>query len=147
MRFWLIGVGVLVLAACNRTQETTPSPFKPETLAQGRDLFQAHCAQCHGPEAQGHPDWQTPNDGTFSAAPPLNGTGNEHLRSKQQLIATIKQGVKRDGVDVMPSWGERLSDGEIEAMVVWLQSLWPPQTYQAWLKAQADVRPPQGNSP
>lgn len=128
--------------ACNRTpNNVATSPFDPVVTAKGRDLYQAHCAECHGPRAQGHPDWQTPNDGTFSAAPPLDGTGNEHLRSKSQLVATIKNGVSRDAIDVMPAWGTRLSDSDIDAIVVWFQSLWPPATYQAWLKAQTSAAP------
>lgn len=136
---------LMVLAAlsvaCNRTPNNAApqSLFDPVVTAKGRDLYQANCAECHGPRAQGHPDWQTPNDGTFSAAPPLNGTGNEHLRSKSQLIATIKNGVSHDGIDVMPAWGTRLSDSDIDATLAWLQSLWPADTYQTWLKAQTSA--------
>lgn len=135
----LIFIFVVLSVACNRSQNNAPaaSPFDAGVVAKGRDLFLANCAECHGPQAQGHPDWQTPSDGSFAAAPPLNGTGNEHLRSKSQLVATIKQGVRRDGVDIMPAWGTRLSDGDIEAILVWLQSLWPTETYQTWLKTQS----------
>lgn len=133
---------LVLLPACSREAEPLPPPAavvapaaNAVLLERGGSLYREHCAQCHGPEAQGHPDWQTPNDGTFSAAPPLDVAGPAKRRTKQELLATIKQGVRRDGVDLMPGYGRRLSDQEIAAIMVWFQSLWPPEVYEGWLKA------------
>lgn len=109
--------------------------FDDAALARGVALYQEHCAQCHGPEAQGHPDWNTPSDGSFIAAPPLDGTGNDGGRSKQELVATIKRGASRNGVPVMPGWQGRLTDEEVESILQWLQSMWPPDVYARWHKA------------
>lgn len=102
-------------------------------LNRGAGLYQEHCAQCHGPEAQGHPDWETPG---VVAAPPLNGTGNDWKRTRAQLVAAIRDGAKRDGQPVMPAWKGRLSDGEIDDIIAWFQALWPPEVYSQWRRQQ-----------
>ncbi|MEK7758569.1 MAG: cytochrome c [Pseudomonadota bacterium] len=117
--------------------------FDPESVTRGARVFEQNCVLCHGPQAQGHPDWQTPSDGSFAAAPPLNGTGNDWKRSRAMLAATIQNGVRRksDNVDVMPAWKGRLSERDVEDVLNWLQSLWPADVYDAWSKTQAATAP------
>lgn len=138
---WLMIVCGLWLAGCSR-QDSAPDTASSEkssivvdvapslaALDRGARLFQEHCAQCHGPEAQGHPDWQTPG---VVAAPPLNGTGNDWKRSRAELLAVIQNGTSRGGVAVMPAWKGRLSEPEIADVVAWFQTLWPPEVYATW---------------
>lgn len=138
---------VLVVVACGKEEPkgtakgtaTAPQaerPFSTESLFSGVRLFHQHCAQCHGPEAQGHPDWQNPK---VVAAPPLNGTGNAWKRRKQDMIAVINNGVKRNGEPVMPAWKGRLTDREIEDIITWYQALWPPEVYERWRQANAQM--------
>lgn len=129
---------------CSREdpQGAAVPPFDPAAVARGDALYQEHCAQCHGPQAQGHPDWNTPSDGTFVAAPPLDGTGSDSARSKQELLATIKQGVTLDGVPVMPAWQDRLSNEDVDSILQWLQSQWPAEVYARWHKANAATPTP-----
>ncbi len=112
--------------------------FDPARIARGAALFKEHCSLCHGPRGQGHPDWQTPSDGSFAAAPPVDGSGNDWKRSRVELAGVIKNGVKRqDGTEVMPRWQGRLDDQDVDDVVTWLQSLWAPEVYDKWLKNQA----------
>lgn len=140
-----------LLAACSRDPSggTAVPPlslrnFEPESIAHGAALFTEHCAQCHGPKGQGHPDWQTPSDGTFAAAPPLDGTGNDWKRTRLELATTIKTGVRRkkDKTEIMPAWKGRLNDRDIEDVLNWMQSLWPAEVYEAWSKVQQAAIPP-----
>jgi len=32
----------------------------------------------------------------------------------------------------MPAWRDKLSDDEIDDIIVWFQSRWPDQVYAAW---------------
>lgn len=140
------------LAACSKEDKSAPSAppapavrhFEPASLARGAALFEQHCALCHGPQAQGHPDWQTPNNGSFAAAPPLDGTGTDWKRSRAELAAAIQNGIKRksDNEMVMPAWKGRLKDQEVEDVINWLQSLWPAEVYEAWSKTQANAATP-----
>jgi mono/diheme cytochrome c family protein len=113
-------------------------PLSLESVARGAHLYQEHCAQCHGPEAQGHPDWENPQ---VVAAPPLNGSGNEWKKKKTELVGVIKNGAKRNNEVVMPGWNGRLSDQEIEDIVTWFQALWPIDVYDRWLKVNAGDGP------
>ncbi|BAU49974.1 cytochrome C [Sulfurifustis variabilis] len=142
----LIALAVLPLACGKKEEPAAPTSAAPASVAapeppvsiaalnRGAGLYQEHCAQCHGPEAQGHPDWQTPG---VTAAPPLDGTGNDWKRSRAELVAAIRNGVKRDGAQVMPSWNGRLSDNEIDDIIAWFQALWPPEVYSQWRRKQA----------
>jgi mono/diheme cytochrome c family protein len=150
-RFVVMAVAALLVVACgkNEREKTALSTaanqvertFTTESLFIGVRLFHEHCAQCHGPEAQGHPDWQNPR---VAAAPPLNGTGDVWKRRKQDMIAVIKNGVQRNGEPVMPAWKGRLSDREIEDIISWYQALWPAEVYERWRKANVSETAPSG---
>lgn len=139
-------LGLALMAACSKEDNPAPlaSPapvarhFEPASLTRGAALFDQHCALCHGPQAQGHPDWQTPSNGSFAAAPPLDGTGNDWKRNRAELAAAIQNGIKRksDNEMVMPAWKGRLKDQDVEDVINWLQSLWPAEVYEAWSKTQ-----------
>lgn len=140
------------LAACSKEDKSAPlappAPavrhFEPASLTRGAALFEQHCALCHGPQAQGHPDWQTPSNGSFAAAPPLDGTGNDWKRSRAELAGAIQNGIKRksDNEMVMPAWKGRLKDQDVEDVINWLQSLWPAEVYEAWSKTQVNAAAP-----
>lgn len=159
---WVLLVASALAVACDREPEKTrvataepppvpapagpvPSqPFSVDSITRGAALYREHCLQCHGPEAQGHPDWQTPSDGTFMAAPPLNGTGNVWRRKKRDIVAIIKRGATRDDIPAMPAYKGRLSDQQIEDIITWFQVLWPPDVYELWLNANTTNASPKG---
>mgnify|MGYP001601472962 CR=1 FL=1 len=131
---------LLFASACQRESEPpAPGAGRPgdrllilESVVRGARVYQEHCAICHGPEAQGHPDWQTPG---VAAAPPLDGSGNAPKRRRQELVAIIRNGATRDGLPVMPGWKGRLRDQEVEDVIAWFQALWPAELYENWRRA------------
>lgn len=152
----IIVVLVMLGAACSRDDDvastgatlqgepgvTPPSDelarkFSLEAMSRGAAVFQANCAQCHGPQAQGHPGWEEGVNSEFAMAPPLDGTSSLWQRNKQDIINTIKQGIKRGNTPVMPGWKGRLSEQEIEDTIAWFQALWPPEVYDRWQRANA----------
>jgi mono/diheme cytochrome c family protein len=135
-----------LFAACSRQEPDTRALGGDrlqtvEAVMRGARLYQEHCAQCHGPEAQGHPDWSNPQ---VVAAPPLNGSGNDWRRKKSELVAVIKHGAKRGNEPVMPGWSGRLSDRDVEDIIAWFQALWPMEIYDQWLKANTAAPGPKG---
>ncbi len=147
----LLAIVVLLLGACEKKEAPSGKDTLPalqgdrlssfDNLVRGARLYQENCAQCHGPEAQGHPDWQNPQ---VIAAPPLDGSGNAWKRSRQDLIAIIKNGASRNGVPAMPAWNGRLSDQDIADITAWFQALWPADVYENWRKANAQPALPKG---
>lgn len=127
--------------SANATAPSTESRrFSMERITQGAAIFQANCAECHGPDAQGHPDWHAAlqEKRPLLVAPPLDGTGYTWKRSRAELAAIIRKGVMRDGKPVMPGWQDRLSETEVDSTISWFQALWPAEVYRKWEKAQTD---------
>jgi mono/diheme cytochrome c family protein len=138
---FIIVTAALAITACREGSQSvarsrpaaqySPS-FDPSKIARGAKIFDENCAQCHGPQAQGHPDWGTPGEGSFAAAPPLNGTGNEPKHTKSELLNVIRKGARKNGLEIMPAWQGRLSSQDMEDVMTWFQSLWPPEVYKEW---------------
>ena len=105
--------------------------FDQLTVDLGNQLFQQYCAACHGSDAQGSKNWkQTDADGNYPP-PPLDGSAHAWHHSIPQLSQSIREGgIKLGGK--MPPFGERLSNGEILALIAYFQSKWPDEIYQAW---------------
>ena len=40
----------------------------------------------------------------------------------------------------MPAWGQTLNDQQIDAVIDWLQSLWPEPVYTIWYERQKHAR-------
>jgi len=98
---------------------------------RGGKLYQANCAECHGSQGQGAPNWRERDaDGMFPP-PPLNGTGHAWHHPKRMLHYVIANG-SPGGQGKMPAWGDKLSDEEIDAIIEWFMSKWPDQVYAAW---------------
>jgi mono/diheme cytochrome c family protein len=146
MKAWIIAVAgpfILLIVACDRSdtgdslneqdQQYNRSRIEPTRLKLGRQLYLKNCTVCHGLNAEGSPDWRRRDkDGKFPA-PPLNGTGHAWHHPKKALMNTIKNGTKVIGGN-MPAWKDRLSDEEIETIILWFQSKWPEELYQAWVR-------------
>jgi len=122
------GFGAYVLEPVWAPVVRGPAPPPAERLAQGAALFRQHCATCHGDRAQGQQPAQpmggTRTDGTF-IAPALNGTAHAWHHPPRQLLNLVRNGSPAPQ-SPMKGWGDRLSEREIEAVLAYVQSLWPP---------------------
>lgn len=131
-----------ILAACgNEPEAPPPTPVVSSGIAfdlarveRGAQLYQAHCLECHGPQAQGHPAWGQ-DEGGFVAAPPLDGSGPSAARTKPEWLAVIKHGMRKGGQPVMPGWQGRMSEQDMEDILLWVQSMWPIEVYERWQQA------------
>jgi len=147
----LLVVLAVLLNACtddkkDKARQVEPAPqeqaqlkdsrFSVESITRGAAVFQSYCAECHGPDAQGHPDWGNPK-AQYVVAPPLDGNGPSWKRSRKELFSIISNGIVRDGKTVMPGWNGRLKPGEVHDTIIWFQALWPSKVYDRWEKAQA----------
>jgi mono/diheme cytochrome c family protein len=76
----------------------------------------------------------------------VNGTGNDWKRSRAELAAIIKNGVRRksDKAEIMPAWKGRLNTVDIDDVINWMQSQWPTDVYETWNKAQSASTAPKG---
>lgn len=128
-RTLLAGVVVsLAVAACD-VASTEPSPGPPSLdqalIAEGRPLYETHCASCHGIDGAGDPDWATMRaDGSFPP-PPHDASGHTWHHSDALLIDLIANG-SDFAQSRMPAFGDRLTDREILAILEYIKTWWGP---------------------
>lgn len=125
------------LAACDNTSapgrdaKNTAQAIDPARIARGAEVFRYGCAGCHGERAQGAVNWQKPGvDGKYPP-PPLNGSAHAWHHPMSVLKDVVTNGTQRVGGN-MPPWRDKLSEADIEAVILYFQSLWPMEIYQAW---------------
>ena len=149
LQFVLTGM-VLVLSGCDQktAQEanTTAAPAKstliPQSeldraqIARGKQVYDNNCQQCHGVDGKGQPgDWrQRKPDGLFPP-PPLDDTAHAWHHPTEVLIGALKRG-SPPGVGDMPSWEGKLTEAEMNDVIVYVKSLWSAEIYQHWLKIE-----------
>jgi mono/diheme cytochrome c family protein len=92
------------------TEHVQKSPIrkKAAAIAQGRNTFLAHCAQCHGKDAHG-------SDG----APSLATTRVRHNATEGDLHWLLINGNREHG---MPAWA-KLGDPQIWQVITYVRSL------------------------
>jgi len=144
---------VLLLNACteqapatsdkeiNNQQEESKVILKPDPAryTKGLGLYQETCAACHGQQGEGAMNWQKRDEKGQSKPPPLNGSGHTWHHPKRVLVDVIRNGTMRLGGN-MPPWKDKLSDNQIEDILYWLQSQWPIEIYQAWLRNNIETK-------
>ena len=117
--WWLVAVGVvLAIVAANRQRHlprVTDLTTAPDTaVSDGRAIY-VQCQGCHGVDAAGIP--------TFS--PPLRGSavvlGDPTTLARLILEGTI---TRKEWVQPMPGFSQRLTDAEIAEVLTWLRSSW-----------------------
>jgi mono/diheme cytochrome c family protein len=119
---WLLAgtgvAGILLLWMLLSRGAGTP----PATRAHdGRGIFDAHCAVCHGPMGKG----DGPGAGVVRQKI-LDFTDAAAMRAVNDrfLFDIIKKGSSQFGrSNAMPAWGMKLTDEEIRAVVAYIRSL------------------------
>ena len=115
----LAGAALVALVAGGAALVSAPLPPSPRGPEPGRQLFQTHCATCHG--AAGHGDsWRARllflRPGNL-ADPAIASLPDQYLAD------VIRHGGSTFGKPGMPSFGFVLSDAEIEAVIQYVRSL------------------------
>jgi len=128
-----IGIVLLaVLAACG-DRAAGPVRLQPDdgtVVAQGRQVYTAHCASCHGARLEGQPNWQQRDAQGRLPAPPHDASGHTWHHADELLFRITKYGVAKaanlkDHESAMPAFETTLSDAEIVAVLSWIKSQWP----------------------
>lgn len=104
-------------------------PGDADLVIEGRNVYEANCASCHGYGLEGQPDWRQRGPDGVLPAPPHDATGHTWHHPDAVLFATVKfggqafmpQGVKSG----MPGYKDNLTDREIEAAIAYIKSRWP----------------------
>lgn len=102
-----------------------PKPFSEVQIRDGFDLYEDHCAVCHGGPGVARAKWVR---GLEPTPPYLLDAARRWSPAELRFI--IKHGVK---MTAMPAWGRSHSDADITSLMAFLEALpsLTPKAYQA----------------
>jgi mono/diheme cytochrome c family protein len=97
------------------TAAATAAAATGDPVAQGKAIYLARCALCHGPEGKG--------DGPAAAGlnpKPRNHTDASYMKTRTdaQLLDVI-----HNGKGAMPAWGKILNEAEMQAVLKYVRTL------------------------
>ncbi|MFZ3585390.1 c-type cytochrome [Loktanella sp. DJP18] len=144
---------VAVAAWAQTSGDATPDALAaPEaeasvaTLTQGKDIYAANCASCHGAKLEGQPDWRRRLENGRMPAPPHDESGHTWHHADSDLFTITKLGLSAvvPGYESdMPAFGNILSDTEITAVLDYIKSTWPDR--QGDFQAEVTANDEQGS--
>jgi len=108
--------------ACNQESDGAPT-LDEDRVAQGSELYQHYCASCHREDLSGDPDWKKPNDDGSYPPPPHDSSGHTWHHPDRVLIEIIRDG-SAFPQSRMPTFGDRLTDDDIEAILDFFKNNW-----------------------
>lgn len=136
------------LTACDQpAKESAPlDPARQQALlsrgldlkqvVSGQQVYEQHCATCHGQESRGQPgDWRLKRANGMYPPPPLDDTAHAWHHATPVLRKAIEEG-SPPGAGDMPSWKGKLTDRQIDDVIVYIKSLWSDEVYRHWLEIE-----------
>ena len=127
--FGALLLGALLLAIRAGMRPPRAGPTNAQLVARGRQVYSAQCAQCHGANLEGQPNWKEPRPDGSRPAPPHDATGHTWHHPDTLLFDIVKYGGKRyalpNEVNNMPAFGDVLNNEEIAAVIASIKSTWP----------------------
>ncbi|MDD9929367.1 MAG: cytochrome c, partial [Rhodospirillaceae bacterium] len=99
-------------------------------VAEGRNIYAAMCAGCHGAKLEGQKNWRQRGDDGKLPAPPHNKTGHTWHHADEVLFEITKRGTGgalglKDYESDMPAYEDTLTDRQIVAVLAFIKSNWP----------------------
>lgn len=107
--------------------------FDQVQIKRGESVYVVHCAGCHGPNGEATPEWRKPGQDGKYPPPPLDGSAHAWHHSTEVLKKTILKGTPPE-IGSMPAWEGKLTEQQVDDVIVWIKSLWPDEIYDIWYK-------------
>ena len=107
--------------------------FDQAQIKRGESVYAANCVGCHGPNGEATPDWRKPSPDGKYPPPPLDSTAHAWHHSTEVLKKTILKGTPPD-IGSMPAWEGKLTEQQVDDVIVWIKSLWSDEIYDIWYK-------------
>ena len=131
----LVGAAIGLAAAAFVSYDSQPEggmyANDPDLVRQGSHIYSQYCADCHGANLEGQPNWREQKENGALPAPPHDETGHTWHHDEQHLFKVTKFGVApfapEGWVTEMPGFEGQLSDEQIWAVLSYIKSKWPPQ--------------------
>ena len=133
LELWAAGTSLDATLRNKAPRQANPIALSNASLIQGINLYDQHCAICHGTAA-----------GTSSASPVAKGLypsppqfASEGVEDDPEGVSywKIKHGIRLTG---MPAWGPDLTDRQIWTLALFLKHMdkLPPDAQHAWVQVK-----------
>lgn len=126
----LAAAGLAALAAWRWLAPPPLDAGSPAVIAQGRAVYEQHCASCHGVQLEGQPGWQNRRADGRMPAPPHDASGHTWHHPNEVLRTIVRDGVQAYAPpgyqSDMPAFGGVLTDAQIRMVLAYIESTWPP---------------------
>jgi mono/diheme cytochrome c family protein len=131
--FALILIAIALVTACSSDNKFTADPKNAAQVALGEKIYNQQCANCHGKQLEGQPNWRKRADNGKLPAPPHDDTGHTWHHPDQTLFEIAKYGMAPphapEGYQSdMPAYEKRLTDEEIWAVLAYIKSRWSTES-------------------
>ena len=131
VRFAISGIVVAMAFVLGSTVSLAidADPNNAVQVKLGSKVFTSQCAECHGSNVTGEPNWRVRSPTGELPSPPLNGTAHTWHHTDSLLFEVIKEGpgaaLPGYKTKMRPFTG-KLTDDEIWAVIAYIKSKWPP---------------------
>lgn len=104
-------------------------------VARGEEVYNLHCAACHGAMLEGQPDWRQRDAEGYLPAPPHDESGHTWHHRDDLLFEITKYGASvvigdKDYKTRMPAYVDVIVDSDIVAVLSYIKNRWPEQERQ-----------------
>jgi mono/diheme cytochrome c family protein len=143
-RLTLVGIVTLMLTALVALFVATAANSGAEQRALGKRLYDQYCASCHGLRGEGqYPDAPyRPDKAGLIGAPPHNSTGHSWHHPDGVLFSITKDGLIIKGFHPMPTFGDKLTDDDIWAVLAYIKTWWKADQVEFQKTVTARHTPP-----
>ena len=135
-------IGILALGAVSGCKQgPRADPANALQVSAGQAIYAANCAQCHGANLEGQPDWKSRSANGRMPAPPHDDKGHTWHHPDDVLFGITKVGVAPPYAPPgyqsdMPGFDGKLTDEQIWDVLAYIKSRWSVRAQQA--QAQID---------
>lgn len=131
-----------ILAGCG---ERPAAASGEAQLALGAKIYARSCAECHGANLEGQPNWRERLPNGRLPAPPHDDSGHTWHHPAAVLFEITKRGLvppiaPADYDSDMPAFEGRLSDDEIRAVLDYVASRWSRDVHGVRAKLQEPTK-------
>lgn len=133
----ILVAGVAVVWTLAQQAGSRADPGDAKQVALGKNVYDKHCAACHGANLEGQPRWQSRLPSGRMPAPPHDASGHTWHHPDELLFGMTKDGLVPGKYappgyqSDMPAFAGTLSDDEIWAVLAYIKSRWPPEIQRA----------------